>query len=387
MKQDLIELMDAELHSHRNPMHPGYSFTGDNVDMKCTPLQMTLNRNKDHHMFQIAAFKNCVLNNRKFVVNDNSDEASAAEGATAEATLTDEDYFEFRKAHKVVLLSPGNIIIPHPFSKKFLSLDNEMHFSTRNFICRVDNGFVHSYNLYDPTTFRRALHNDMHFSTRQRHLRLVSGRVYWTTLMVFHLLPSLFLDKIKCESRVAPSPVIIVVSLFNALIKDQIRERKEGNMKATVLSANGKNKNLELDCSDANPAELRDAKYQIVFAHPRAFLSCKKGIKLLQSETYQQNVYAIVIDEAHCILECITDLSTVLSYLLIKPGDLNHLGTLNNMSHVLNREEEVEACPEQRLSETIGMGLVLKELRLSHVPTISFTVLYVVNEVYNTTTR
>ncbi|KAL9978063.1 hypothetical protein ACROYT_G015543 [Oculina patagonica] len=45
----------------------------------------------------------CVLNSRKFVVTDN-DEASAAEGARAEPTLNDEDYFEFRKAHKAVLL-------------------------------------------------------------------------------------------------------------------------------------------------------------------------------------------------------------------------------------------------------------------------------------------
>ena len=121
--------------------------------------------------------------------------------------------------------------------------------------------------------------------------------------MIFHLLPSLFLDKIKCESRVAPSPVIIVVSPLNALIKDQIRRLKEGNVKATVLSVKGENEDLELGSSDANPAELRDAKYEIVFAHPEAFLSCKKGIELLQSETYQRNVYAIVIDEAHCILE------------------------------------------------------------------------------------
>ena len=86
--------------------------------------------------------------------------------------------------------------------------------------------------------------------------------------MIFHLLPSLFLDKIK--SRVAPSPVIIVVSPLNALIKDQIRRLKEGNVKATVLSMKGENEDLELDSSDANPAELRDAKYEIVFAHPEA---------------------------------------------------------------------------------------------------------------------
>ena len=41
--------------------------------------------------------------------------------------------------------------------------------------------------------------------------------------IIFHLLPSLFLDKIKCGSRTAPSPVVIVVSPLNALIKDQIR--------------------------------------------------------------------------------------------------------------------------------------------------------------------
>ena len=57
--------------------------------------------------------------------------------------------------------------------------------------------------------------------------------------MIFHLLLSLFLDKIKCESRVAPSPVIIVVSPLNALIKDQIRRLKEGNVKATVLNVKG----------------------------------------------------------------------------------------------------------------------------------------------------
>ena len=38
-------------------------------------------------------------------------------------------------------------------------------------------------------------------------------------------------------------------------------------MKATVLSVKGENEDLELDSSDAYPAELRDAKYEIVFAH------------------------------------------------------------------------------------------------------------------------
>ena len=47
--------------------------------------------------------------------------------------------------------------------------------------------------------------------------------------VMFHLLPSLFLDKINCGCRAAQShPVVIVVSPLNALIKDQIRNLKEG---------------------------------------------------------------------------------------------------------------------------------------------------------------
>ncbi|XP_022783267.1 uncharacterized protein LOC111324048 [Stylophora pistillata] len=45
-------------------MHPGYSFTGDNVDMRILPRQMTLtNKNKDHHMYQMVAFKNRISSN------------------------------------------------------------------------------------------------------------------------------------------------------------------------------------------------------------------------------------------------------------------------------------------------------------------------------------
>ena len=62
--ENQVKEREVELHSHRESMHPGYSFTGDNVDMRCTPRQMTLkNRNKDHHMFQIVAFKNRVSSN------------------------------------------------------------------------------------------------------------------------------------------------------------------------------------------------------------------------------------------------------------------------------------------------------------------------------------
>ena len=50
--------------------------------------------------------------------------------------------------------------------------------------------------------------------------------------LIFHLLPSLFLEKINYSQRHVPSasvhPVIVAVSPLNALIKDQIRRSKIG---------------------------------------------------------------------------------------------------------------------------------------------------------------
>ena len=68
--------------------------------------------------------------------------------------------------------------------------------------------------------------------------------------VIFHLLPSLFLDKINYE-RGAAHPVVIVVSPLNALIKDQIRRLQEGNVKGAILNVKKKtnSEDLELDLS------------------------------------------------------------------------------------------------------------------------------------------
>ena len=56
--------VNVKLQEHRKVMHPGYSFTGDNVDLRCNPRQLTVkNRTKDNHMFQVVAFKNRVPSN------------------------------------------------------------------------------------------------------------------------------------------------------------------------------------------------------------------------------------------------------------------------------------------------------------------------------------
>ncbi|CAH3177909.1 unnamed protein product, partial [Porites evermanni] len=127
--------------------------------------------------------------------------------------------------------------------------------------------------------------------------------------VIFHLLLSLFLDKINCGHQAAQShPVVIVVSPLNALIKDQIRRLKEGNVNAAILNVKNKtnSEDLEFDFREANLSQLRDAKYEVIFTHPEAFISCKQGLELFQTEKYQRNVHAIVIDEAHLPVVALT---------------------------------------------------------------------------------
>ena len=42
---------------------------------------------------------------------------------------------------------------------------------------------------------------------------------------------------------------------------------------------------------------------RIVFSYSEAFLSCEDGLKVLQSTIYLSAVKAVIVDEAHCILE------------------------------------------------------------------------------------
>ena len=57
--QQRITSITKEICDHQTTMHPGYSFTGDNVDIRVHPRQMTMkNQASDIHMFQYVAFKN-----------------------------------------------------------------------------------------------------------------------------------------------------------------------------------------------------------------------------------------------------------------------------------------------------------------------------------------
>ena len=90
---------------------------------------------------------------------------------------------------------------------------------------------------------------------------------------------------------------------------DQISSLRDKGVQAAILGVN----ETESDENDDSPVltsrwegtreQIIQAGYEIVFSHPEAFLSCEDGLKVLRSTVYLSAVKAVIIDEAHCILE------------------------------------------------------------------------------------
>ena len=146
--------------------------------------------------------------------------------------------------------------------------------------------------------------------------------------LIFYLLPMLLFAKFKLRGDLLRkwrsrsismnnvNSIVIVVSPLNSLMTDQVFRLRMSGIQASIINIKESNKDQMADDSDENTdvevnvdfslcekKKLRDGQYHIVFAHPESFVSCKYGRSLLLSEIYQQNVVAIVIDEAHCILD------------------------------------------------------------------------------------
>ena len=148
--------------------------------------------------------------------------------------------------------------------------------------------------------------------------------------LIFHLLPMMMFAKFKLRagqfqrgfSAALVDAIVIVVSPLNSLMNDQISKLRMSGIRASILNVKVKgtrsadinddghewaneedNMDVDIDFGQCEEKRLRDGHYHIVFAHPETLISSKYGRELLLSKTYQENVVALVVDEAHCIVE------------------------------------------------------------------------------------
>ena len=129
--------------------------------------------------------------------------------------------------------------------------------------------------------------------------------------LIFCLIPALlFAKKNGVKYTGGISSIVIVVSPLNALIENLILRLSSSGIRASVLGVKSVTKD-DIDDSEQesicdfnliDKEKLEAGYYNIVFAHPESFVLCTYGRKLMQTTPYQGNVCAIVVDEAHCIL-------------------------------------------------------------------------------------
>ena len=107
--------------------------------------------------------------------------------------------------------------------------------------------------------------------------------------LIFQLLPFVF-----DSSLGATKYFILVVSPLNALMRDQTVKLNDLQVSCLVVW------NTE-SLSDVEINEIKQWKYRIIYGHPEAFV--RKLRKLLDCGEVRCNMRAIVIDEAHPIVE------------------------------------------------------------------------------------
>ncbi len=135
--------------------------------------------------------------------------------------------------------------------------------------------------------------------------------------LIFHLLPLLLCSKEMIEDRIQRlislcdlTSVVIVICPLNSLINDQVRKLLTTGLRVSVLNIkvnhtdDTDDEDVLCDVVDlAKKDKLLAGYYNLLFSHPEALLSSKFGRDIVNSLSYQKNVCALVIDEAHCIIE------------------------------------------------------------------------------------
>lgn len=152
---------------------------------------------------------------------------------------------------------------------------------------------------------------------------LVSLKTGYGKSLIYQLTP--FLSSYKASGLKNLDKITIVIAPLNSIMKNQILSLYKKNIPSCYLDmsmSSGESYKLqessEVDEDEDNDDstakddflscsvpldEVFSGKYRLVYAHPEAFLSTKKGLKYLQDKSFVSKVCCVAIDEAHMIQE------------------------------------------------------------------------------------
>ena len=107
--------------------------------------------------------------------------------------------------------------------------------------------------------------------------------------LIYQLLPFVFDSWLE-----ASESFILVVSPLNALMRDQTVKLDNLQVRSLIV------RNTE-SLSEVEIRDIKESKYRIIYGHPEAFVG--KLRKILDCEEVRRNLRAVVVDEAHLIVE------------------------------------------------------------------------------------
>ena len=108
--------------------------------------------------------------------------------------------------------------------------------------------------------------------------------------LCFCVLPKAF-DTLRGSTSVARQSIVVVVSPLVALMKDQVQQMTARDVSAVYVGEAG----------HQTETEICEGKYQMVYKSPESLLTTATWLDMLQSDIYQKNLVAFVVDEAHCV--------------------------------------------------------------------------------------
>ena len=85
--------------------------------------------------------------------------------------------------------------------------------------------------------------------------------------------------------------IIVIVSPLIALMKDQVRQMTERDVSAVYVA----------EADERTETEICAGKFQLFYMSPESLLTNATWRDMLQSDVYQTNLVAFVVDEAHCV--------------------------------------------------------------------------------------
>ncbi len=107
--------------------------------------------------------------------------------------------------------------------------------------------------------------------------------------LCYGCLPLVF-DTLRSASNEA---IVLVVSPLKALMLDQVQSFSSKGLQSAYVGA--------MDEDGETYERVRKGQFSLLFMSPEALVCGCKWREMFRSSVYQQNLVAVVVDEAHCI--------------------------------------------------------------------------------------